>query len=88
MTENIFNDLKNRQIKTTESISDHSISSNESEETLKLLKKREMGDRVVSALKIDIYDADHPRHALNSIKNIPLVKKSSSLEKDSFRKNL
>ena len=84
----LFADLSSRQTKTMESISDHSFSSaDESEETLTLLKKREMGDKVVPALKIDIYDAEHPRHALNSIKNIPLVKRNSS-EKDSFRKNL
>ena len=85
----MFADLESRQTKTMDSISDYSFSSaDESEETLTLLKKREMGDKVVPALKIDIYDAEHPRHALNSIKNIPLVKRNSSSEKDSFRKNL
>lgn len=59
-----------------------------SEESLKLLTKREIGDKVVNALKIDLFDAEHPRHVTNQIKNIPLVRNDSQTEKEAFRKNL
>ena len=47
-----------------------------------------MGDKVMTALKIDVFGKDHPKHAGNSIRNIPLVKKDNNGAKDTFLKNL
>ena len=61
----------------------------ESEHSKNLLKKREIGGKVVPALKMNIYDENHPKHTLNNIKSIPLVKHDKSLEnEDKFLKNL
>lgn len=49
----------------------------ESENSMRLLKKREMGDRrTIPAVKIEVFNTDHPKHNVNSIKHIPLVMKN------------
>ena len=89
MTQKFVSGLKQHELKTEESLSEYTSYSSESEKSQNLLKKREIGGKVVPALKINIYDEKHPMHTSNRIKSIPLVKQDKNLEnEEKFLKNL